>query len=374
MRVGIPKESKDHEARAGLTPAGARELVAHGHEVLVQAGLGSAIAMPDEQYASVGARVVASAPEVFAQADLVVKVKELQPHERGLLRPGQVLFAYLHLAPDRAQAQALLAAGAVAIAYETVTGPNGSLPLLAPMSEIAGRMSVQVGASLLELPHGGRGVLLGGVPGVEAGHVVVLGAGSVGRNAVQMAVGLGARVTVINPGVQRLRELDALHGNRIATRRASATSIEEAVLAADLVIGAVLQPGAAAPRLVDRRTVARMRPGAVVVDVAIDQGGCFETSHPTSHSAPTYVDAGVLHYCVTNMPAAVARTSTLALTQATLPFLLRLADLGWRRALQQDAHLRAGLNLCAGEVTCRAVAEALGLRWRNAEDALRAAA
>lgn len=371
MRVGVPRESKDHEARAGLTPAGARELVAHGHAVLVQAGLGSAIGMPDEQYAAAGARVVASAPEVFAEADLVVKVKELQPHERGWLRPGQVLFAYLHLAPDRAQAQALLDAGAVAIAYETVTGPDGSLPLLAPMSEIAGRMAVQVGASLLELPHGGRGVLLGGVPGVEAGHVVVLGAGSAGRNAVQVAVGLGARVTVINPGVQRLRELDALHGNRISTRRASAASIEEAVLCADLVIGAVLQPGAAAPRLVDRGTVARMRPGAVVVDVAIDQGGCFETSRPTSHSEPTYVESGVVHYCVTNMPAAVARTSTLALTQATLAFLLRLADLGWRRALQQDAHLRAGLNICEGEVVCRPVAESLGLRWRDPEQVLR---
>jgi alanine dehydrogenase len=295
MRIGVPKESKDQERRAGLTPAGARELVARGHEVTVQAGLGAAIGMPDAAYAQAGARVVASAEEVFAQSGLVVKVKELQPHERAWLRADQVLFAYLHLAPDPPQAEALLASGAVAIAYETVTGPGGTLPLLAPMSEVAGRMAVHVGASLLELPHGGRGVLLGGVPGVEPAHVAVLGAGTAGRHAVQMAVGAGARVTVLNRGVQRLRELDGLYGNRIVTRAANAEAIEEAVLDADLVVGAVLEAGAAAPRLVDRRTVARMKPGAVVVDIAIDQGGCFETSRPTSHSAPTFVDSGVIH-------------------------------------------------------------------------------
>lgn len=360
MRIGVPKESKDHEGRAGLTPAGVRELVAHGHTVLVQAGTGSGIGMDDDQYAAAGARVVPEAADVFAQAELVVKVKELQPHERGWLREGQVLFAYLHLAPDPEQAKALLASGAIAIAYETVTGPDGSLPLLAPMSEVAGRMAVHVGASLLEAPRGGRGVLLGGVPGVEPAHVVVLGAGSAGRNAVQMAVGLGARVTVLNRGVQRLRELDALYGNRIVTCSSNAQAVEEAVLQADLVIGAVLQPGAATPRLVDRLAVARMRPGAVVVDIAIDQGGCFETSRPTTHTAPSYVHSDVVHYCVTNMPAAVARTATLALTQATLPHVLNLADQGWRRALAADPHLRAGLNVREGRITCAAVGEALG--------------
>jgi alanine dehydrogenase len=365
LRVGIPKESKDQEHRVGMTPAGVRELVARGHTLLVERGAGEAIDLPDAHYAAAGARMVPSAADVFAEADLVVKVKELQPHERGWLRPGQVLFAYLHLAPDRPQAEALLTSGAVAIAYETVTAPDRSLPLLTPMSEIAGRMAVQVGASCLELPRGGRGVLLGGVPGVEPGHVVVLGAGTAGRNAVQMAVGLGARVTVLNRGVQRLRELDERHGNRIVTRAAHRESVEEAVLGADLVIGAVLEPGAAAPRLVDRATVARMRRGAVVVDIAIDQGGCFETSRPTTHSDPVYSEAGVLHYCVTNMPGAVARTSTLALTQATLPFVCALADLGWREALARDPHLRAGLNICQGHVTCAAVAQALGLPWRT---------
>jgi len=360
MRVGVPRETKDHESRVGLTPAGARELVAHGHEVLVQAGAGRRIGMPDEQYTAAGARIVPEAAGLFAEADLVVKVKELQPNERGWLRAGQVLFTYLHLASDRAQTEALLASGATAIAYETVTGPGGTLPLLAPMSEVAGRMAVHVGASLLEAPHGGRGILLGGVPGVEPAQVVVLGAGTAGRNAVQMAVGLGAHVTVLNRGLQRLRELDALHGNRITTRSSNAQAVEEAVLAADLVIGAVLEAGARAPRMVDRRTVARMRPGAVVVDIAIDQGGCFETSRATSHSAPSYVDEGVLHYCVTNMPGAVARTSTLALTQATLPYVLKLADLGWERAIAADPHLRAGLNVRDGQITCRPVAEALG--------------
>jgi alanine dehydrogenase len=361
MRIGVPRESKVHECRAGMTPAGVRELAARGHAVLVQAGLGAAVGMEDAQYREAGARIVPTAEEVFAQAELVVKVKELQPPERAWLRPGQVLFAYLHLAADAQQAEALRASGAVAIAYETVTGPGGTLPLLAPMSEIAGRMAVHVGAACLELPRGGRGVLLGGVPGVASAHVVVLGGGTAGRNAVQMAVGLGARVTVLNRGVQRLRELDQLHGNRIVTRAAHAQAIEEAVLDADLVIGAVLQPGAAAPRLVRRATVERMKRGAVVVDIAIDQGGCFETSRPTTHAAPTYVEAGVVHYCVTNMPGAVARTATQALTQATLPFVLALADLGWERALASDPHLRAGLNVRRGEVTCPAVAQALGL-------------
>ena len=361
MHVGVPKESKDQERRAGMTPAGVRELVARGHLLLVERGVGEAVGLSDAQYATAGARIVPSAPDVFAEADLIVKVKELQPHERAWLRPGQVLFAYLHLAPDRPQVEALLASDAIAIAYETVTGPGGSLPLLAPMSEIAGRMAVQVGASYLELPRGGRGVLLGGVPGVEPGHVVVLGAGTAGRNAAQMAIGLGARVTVLNRSVQRLRELDQCYGNRVVTRTAHRESIEEAVLAADLVIGAVLEPGAATPRLVDRPTVARKRHGAVVVDIAIDQGGCFETSRPTTHTDPVYREGDILHYCVNNMPGAVARTSTLALTQATLPFVCALADLGWREALARDLHLRAGLNICQGHVTCGAVAEALGI-------------
>lgn len=365
MLIGVPKETKAHEYRAGLTPAGTRELVARGHAVVVQAGLGAAIDLTDEQYLAAGARVVPSAAELFAQAELIVKVKELQPDERSMMRAGQVLFAYLHLAADPRQTSALVESGCIAIAYETVTDPDGALPLLAPMSEVAGRMSVQVGAAHLELPRGGRGVLLGGVPGVEPARVVVLGAGVVGRNAVQMAVGAGARVTVLNRGVDRLRRLDALYGNRIVTRTAGAQAVEEAVLSADLVIGAVLLPGAAAPTLVHGDTVSRMKRGAVVVDVAIDQGGCFATSRPTSHIAPTYVEHGVVHYCVTNMPGAVARTSTFALTQATLPFVLALADQGWREAVTRDPHLRRGLNVCRGEVTCKAVADVLGYTWRD---------
>lgn len=365
MLIGVPKETKAHEYRAGLTPAGTHELLARGHAVVVQAGLGAAIGLTDEQYLAAGARVVPSAPELFAQAELVVKVKELQPDELSMLRAGQVLFAYLHLAADPRQAATLVQSESIAIAYETVTGPGGTLPLLAPMSEVAGRMSVQVGAAYLELPRGGRGVLLGGVPGVEPARVVVLGAGVVGSNAVQMAVGAGASVTVFNRGVDRLRRLDALYGNRIVTRTAGSQAIEEAVLSADLVIGAVLLPGAAAPTLVHRETVSRMQRGAVVVDVAIDQGGCFETSRPTSHAAPTYVEHGVVHYCVTNMPGAVARTSTFALTHATLPFVLALADQGWRQAVARDVHLRRGLHVCRGEVTCKAVADALGYACRD---------
>lgn len=365
MLIGVPKETKAHEYRAGLTPAGTRELVARGHSVVVQAGLGAAIGLTDEQYLAAGARVVPSAAELFAQAELIVKVKELRPDELSMLRAGQVLFAYLHLAADRRQAATLVESESIAIAYETVTGPGGTLPLLAPMSEVAGRMSVQVGAAFLELPRGGRGVLLGGVPGVEPARVVVLGAGVVGSNAVRMAVGAGARVTVFNRGVDRLRRLDALYGNRIVTRTAGSQAVEEAVLSADLVIGAVLLPGAAAPTLVNRGTVSRMQRGAVLVDVAIDQGGCFETSRPTSHVAPTYVEHGVVHYCVTNMPGAVARTSTFALTQATLPFVLALADQGWREAVARDVNLRRGLNVCRGEVTCKAVADALGYAWRD---------
>jgi alanine dehydrogenase len=358
MRIGVPREIKVHEYRVGLTPASVRELTAVGHEVWVEAGAGVAIGMEDDQYRAAGARM-ASVDEVFAQAQLLVKVKEPQPSEVARLRSDQVLFTYLHLAADRAQARALQDTGACCIAYETVTGPGATLPLLAPMSAVAGRLAVQAAAAHLEKARGGRGVLLGGVPGVEAGRVVVLGAGVVGTNALQMAVGLGAQVTVIDRQTERLRELDLVFGNRIATRFSSRSAIESAVLQADAVIGAVLVPGAAAPRLVDRGLVSRMRAGSVLVDVAIDQGGCFETSHPTTHADPTFVVDGVLHYCVANMPAAVARTSTQALNHATLPRVLALADRGWRDALREDEHLRHGLNLCEGRVTHPGVAQAL---------------
>ncbi|MBI4985370.1 MAG: alanine dehydrogenase [Rhodocyclales bacterium] len=360
MLIGIPKEIKNHEYRAGMTPAAVHELVQRGHRVRVQAGLGAGIGLSDGQYAAAGAEVVAAAAEVYAEAELLVKVKEPQPAECAMLRPGQVLFAYLHLAPDAAQTQALVAADCVAIAYETVTGPGGGLPLLAPMSEVAGRMSIQAGAACLEKSRGGAGVLLGGVPGVPPGRVAILGGGVVGYNAAQMAVGLGAEVTVLDRALERLAYLDSLFGNRIRTIRSTADAIEEYALAADLVVGAVLVPGAAAPKLLARSQLARMRPGSVLVDVAIDQGGCFETSRPTTHAAPTFVVDGINHYCVANMPGAVPRTSTFALTNATLPDVLKLADAGYRQALFDDAHLRAGLNVHRGDVTCAPVAAAHG--------------
>ncbi len=370
MRIACPKEIKNHEYRVGLTPASVHELSRRGHELLVQQGAGAAIGLEDAQYAAAGARLVADVDELFAQAEMIVKVKEPQPEECARLRPGQILYTYLHLAPDPAQTAALLRSGAICIAYETITGPGGGLPLLAPMSEVAGRMAVQAGAAHLEKSKGGRGVLLGGVPGVASGHVVVIGAGVVGTNAVQMALGLGARVTVLDKNVDRLRQLDLVFGNRISTLYSSAQALEEAVLEADLVIGGVLIPGAAAPKLVNRELVSRMRKGAVVVDVAIDQGGCFETSHPTTHAEPTYVVDGVVHYCVANMPGAVARTSTFALNNATISHALALADKGWRRALAEDVHLRAGLNVAAGQVTFKAVAEALGHPYVTAEQVL----
>ena len=360
MKIGVPKEIKNHEYRVGLTPASVRELTARGHAVLVERGAGAGIGLDDERYAAAGAELVADAAAVFGRAEMIVKVKEPQPSECAMLRPGQILYAYLHLAPDPRQAAALIASGAICIAYETVTGPGGDLPLLAPMSEIAGRMAVQAGAAHLEKSKGGRGVLLGGVPGVAAGHVLVLGGGTVGTNAVQMAVGLGARVTVVDKNIDRLRRLDLVFGNRIATVFSSAQDIEQALLDADLVIGGVLIPGAAAPRVVSAGMVARMRPGAVLVDVAIDQGGCFETSHPTTHDDPTFIVDGVVHYCVANMPGAVAHTSTFALNHATIGHAIALADKGWKRALAEDAHLRNGLNVALGRVTHAAVAEALG--------------
>ncbi len=370
MRIGVPREIKNHEYRVGLTPSSVHELVRHGHAVQVQAGAGAAIGLTDEQYLRAGATLAASAGEVFAQAEMIVKVKEPQPQECLMLRPGQILYTYLHLAPDPAQTLALMHSGAVCVAYETITGPGGGLPLLAPMSEVAGRMAIQAGAAHLEKSKGGMGLLLGGVPGVPPAHVLILGAGVVGTNALQMAVGLGARVSVFDRNIDRLRQLDLIYGNRIETVYSTAHAIDEHIVAADLVVGGVLIPGAAAPKLVTRAMVSRMKPGAVVVDVAIDQGGCFETSHATTHADPTYVVDGVIHYCVANMPGAVARTSTFALNNATIGHALALADKGWRRAAADDAHLRAGLNVVQGAVTCQAVAQELGHPWVDAASLL----
>jgi alanine dehydrogenase len=360
MLVGIPKEIKNHEYRVSATPGSVHELVAHGHQVLVQSGAGAAIGLGDAQYLAAGAQVADSAEEVFTRAELILKVKEPQPHECRQLQAHQILFTYLHLAADPQQARLLCASGVTAIAYETVTDAAGGLPLLTPMSEVAGRMAVQAGATCLEKPHGGSGVLLGGVPGVPAGKVVILGAGVVGTNATMMAVGLGAQVTVVDRSLDRLRQLDARFGNRIRTSPAHTAAVQPLVLNADLVIGAVLVTGAAAPKLVPRAWLAQMRPGSVLVDVSIDQGGCFETSHPTTHAEPTYVVDGIVHYCVANMPGAVPRTSTFALNHATLPFALALANKGWQKALADDPHLADGLNIQGGRITHPAVARALG--------------
>ncbi|HSI59282.1 MAG TPA: alanine dehydrogenase [Ideonella sp.] len=360
MRIGLPKEIKNHEYRVGLTPASVREFTSRGHEVWVQSGAGTAIGLEDEHYAAAGAVLVHSAAEVFGHAEMIVKVKEPQPEECAMLREGQILYTYLHLAPDPEQTAALVKSGAVCIAYETITGPGGGLPLLAPMSEVAGRMSIQAGAAHLEKSKGGMGVLLGGVPGVEPAHVVIIGAGVVGTHALQMAVGMGARVTVLDKNVDRLRQLDLVFGNRISTLYSSVLSLEENVLDADLVIGGVLIPGAAAPKLVTRSMIRCMKKGAVIVDVAIDQGGCFETSRATTHAEPTFVVDGVVHYCVANMPGAVARTATFALNNATIAHGVALAQKGWRQALQDDPHLRAGLNVALGKITYQAVAHGLG--------------
>jgi len=361
VKVGVPKEIKTHEYRVGLTPAGTRELVQNGHKVIVEHDAGAGIGFGDDAYQAAGATVAADAPELFVAADMIVKVKEPQSSEIALLRPGQVLFTYLHLAADAEQTHGLMQSGATCIAYETVTDRAGTLPLLSPMSEVAGRMSVQVGAHCLEREQGGAGILLGGVPGVAPAKVVVLGGGVAGTNAARMAVGLEASVAIIDKSLPRLKKLDLQFGPRATTLFATTASIEQMVLAADMVIGAVLVPGAAAPKLVTRDMVRRMRPGSVLVDIAIDQGGCFETSRPTTHAQPTYVEEGVVHYCVTNMPGAVARTSTFALTNATLPFVLALAGKGWRQAMLDDPHLAEGLNVHEGQVTHAAVARALGL-------------
>ncbi|HWX32444.1 MAG TPA: alanine dehydrogenase [Steroidobacteraceae bacterium] len=364
MKIGVPKEIKVHEYRVGLVPAGVRELVDSGHQVLVQSGAGAGIGFEDSHYVSAGAVIAQRAQDVFASSELIVKVKEPQLAECKQLRGGQTLFTYLHLAADREQAQALLASGATAIAYETVTAPDGSLPLLTPMSEVAGRMAIQVGANSLQKANGGFGVLLGGVPGVAPAKVVVLGGGVSGTHAAEMAVGLRADVTVVDRSVKRLRELSSIFGSQLKTVYSTAHAIEELVRDADLVVGAVLIAGAAAPKLVTRAMVKTMKPGAVLVDIAIDQGGCFETSRPTTHAEPTYVLDGVIHYCVTNMPGAVPRTSTFALTNATLPYVRALADHGWRQAIASDPGLARGLNVHAGQLTHEAVANALGLDFR----------
>ena len=365
MRVGVPKEIKVLENRVGLTPGSVRELAHHGHQVTVEHDAGQGIGVGDADYAREGATIAPSAAEVYAASDMVVKVKEPQAIERALLRPGQILFTYLHLAPDPDQTRDLVASNAVCIAYETVTSADGGLPLLAPMSEVAGRLAVQAGAHYLEKPHGGSGVLLGGVPGVVPAHVVVLGGGVVGTHAIEIALGMGARVTVLDRSVDALKRLWTHYGPALQTVFSTAEAIERHVAAADLVIGGVLIAGAAAPKLVTRAMLGRMQPGSVIVDVAIDQGGCFETSHATTHAEPTYLVDGIVHYCVANMPGGVPRTSTLALNNATLPFVVAIADKGWKRALADDAHLRQGLNVAFGKVTCAPVAQALGYKWTD---------
>ena len=371
MRIGVPKEIKVHEYRVGLTPAGVRELKASGHAVMIQSQAGLAIGLTDDMYRSVGAEIVSSAEEIFSRAEMVIKVKEPQAAETKLLREGQVLFTYLHLAPDPDQTKALIASKCVAIAYETVTDGRGGLPLLAPMSEVAGRMSIQAGAHAMEKAQGGNGVLIGGVPGVAPAEVVVIGGGVVGYNAARVAVGMGANVTILDRSLPRLAWLDDSFGGRLTTVFSTRDAVEQYVSAADLVIGAVLVPGAAAPKLVTREMLKRMKPGSVIVDVAIDQGGCFETSRPTTHQQPTYVVEGIVHYCVANMPGGVARTSTFALTNATLPFALALANKGYRKALLDDPNLREGLNVHLGQITYKAVAEALGYDYMPTHEALK---
>lgn len=360
IKIGVPKEIKNHEYRVGLTPGSVHELTHFGHEVFIETNAGTAIGFSDENYIAAGAKIKDKAEEVFAAANMIVKVKEPQPNECKMLRRDQVLFTYLHLAPDPEQAKLLLESGCTAIAYETVTDRLGRLPLLSPMSEVAGRMSIQAGAHCLEKAQGGRGVLLGGVPGVPAANVLVIGGGVVGANAIRMAVGMESKVTVMDKSLLRLRELDDMFGSRISTLYSTNAALEEQMATADLVIGAVLVPGAAAPKLIRKDMLSNMRKGSVIVDVAIDQGGCAETSRPTTHANPTYLVDGVVHYCVANMPGGVARTSTLALNNATLPYVLTLANKGYKKALLEDPHLMNGLNIHHGQITYAAVAEALG--------------
>jgi len=371
MLVGVPKETKSDEYRVGLIPSAVRELTARGHQVLVEQGAGAGAGIPDSAYEAAGGAIAATADQVFARAGLIVKVKEPLAAERGMLRRGQVLFTYLHLAPDRRLTEALLASGCTAIAYETVTAPNGSLPLLTPMSEVAGRMAPQAGARCLEKEVGGRGILLGGAPGVPPAEVLILGGGTAGSNAALIALGMGAQVTVVDRSPEVLRRITTQFDNRVRTIFSVPEAVETLCRRADLVIATVLVPGAAAPKLITADTVRAMKVGAAIVDVAIDQGGCAETSRPTTHSQPTYVVDGVVHYCVANMPGAVSRTSTFALNNMTVPFVLALADKGFPRALADDPHLRAGLNVHDGQVTHPAVANALGIAYLPAEQALK---
>lgn len=371
MLVGVPKEIKNHEYRVGLVPFAVRELVHHGHDVLVQTSAGAGIGVTDDDYREAGAKIANDAKSVFDAADMIVKVKEPQPVECEMLRADQVLFTYLHLAPDRVQTDGLIKSGCTAIAYETVTSPRGGLPLLAPMSEVAGRMAPQAGAHCLEKAQGGRGVLMGGVPGVPPAKVLVIGGGVSGMNAARVAIGMGAEVTILERSLGRIAELDDMfRGTGLKTLYSTVDAIERSVREADLTIGAVLVPGAAAPKLITREMLRSMPDGAVVVDIAIDQGGCLETSRPTTHADPTYVEEGVVHYCVANMPGAVARTSTFALNNATLPFTISLANNGARVALAQDTHLRQGLNVMGGKVTYKAVADAHNLAYVPPEEAL----
>lgn len=367
MLIGVPKEIKNHEYRVGMTPASVRELIDSGHLVMVETLAGNGIGSSDEDYIAAGAEIVNSASEIYARAEMIVKVKEPQAAERAMLRPQQLLFTYLHLAPDAEQTHDLIASGATCIAYETITSAQGGLPLLAPMSEVAGRMSIQAGAHVLEKAQGGRGMLLGGVPGVAPAKVVIIGGGVVGSNAAQMALGARAQVTVLDRSTQALARLDKEFNGAVKTVYSTQDSLEEYVLDADLVIGGVLIPGAAAPKLVTEAMVKAMKMGSVLVDVAIDQGGCFATSKATTHEDPTYVVDGVVHYCVANMPGGVAMTSTYALNNATLPYIMKLANVGWKKALQQDVHFLAGLNVHAGKVTNKHVAEALGYDYMPPE-------
>jgi alanine dehydrogenase len=370
MIIGVPKEIKNHEYRVGMIPASVRELISNGHQVIVETAAGAGIGFSDDDYISVGASILPTAADVFAKADMIVKVKEPQAIERSMLREGQILFTYLHLAPDFPQTEELINSKAVCIAYETVTDNMGRLPLLAPMSEVAGRMSIQAGAQTLEKSHGGRGLLLGGVPGVAPAKVVVLGGGVVGSNAARMAVGLRADVTILDRNLDTLRRLDEEFQGRAKVVYSTEDALEENILEADLVIGAVLIPGAAAPKLVTKAHIAKMKPGAAVVDVAIDQGGCFETSHATTHAEPTYIIDDVVHYCVANMPGAVARTSTFALNNATLPYIVQLANKGYKKALEDDKGLLDGLNVIHGKVTCKEVAESFNLDYVDAQTAI----
>lgn len=360
MLIGVPKEIKNNEYRVGLTPSSVREITTHGHAVKIETMAGAGIGFSDADYVAAGAEIVDTAAEIFATAEMVIKVKEPQKVEYEQLREGQLLFTYLHLAPDPEQTKGLIKSGVTAIAYETVTDRNGGLPLLAPMSEVAGRMAPQVGASALQKANGGRGMLLGGVPGVAPAKVVVIGGGVVGTNAARIAAGMGADVTILDKNVKRLTYIDDVFGPRIKTQYATIDDTEALVFEADMVVGAVLIPGAAAPKLIRKDQLSKMKPGSVIVDVAIDQGGCFETSKATTHADPTYIVDDVVHYCVANMPGAVARTSTFALNNATLPFALALANKGWKQACKDDVHLAAGLNIHHGQITYPAVANALG--------------